>query len=240
MPLDRDGLPLPRTLAPFPTAFKQGSTRWKHFLQEGVWLSPRAGRGYGKVSSLLWRGTLHGGLRGACQLSSSFLWCHEHPENKQSLWIPVSPAAKLCPAPPSARLQLVNGLRGMWDPEHVWQWQEMPGNRPRSVFIGSIWQLQPCTLVSISDGARRAARARGDQQRGQEQSRQRWLARDPLRRASLLHQPCTSRSSKHLVTLEDAIWNTVTCQRPPARAKDAVVPDHHEAAQTHNTHGGGV
>lgn len=32
------------------------------------------------------------------------------PENKQSLWIPVPPAAELCPAPPSAGLQLVNGL----------------------------------------------------------------------------------------------------------------------------------
>lgn len=110
---------------------------------------------------------------GGCQLSSPFLCCHEHPENKQSLWIPVSPAAKPCPAPPSARLQLVNGLRGMWDPEHVWQRQEMLGNGPRSVFMGSIWQLQPHTLFSISDGAHRTVRVCGDQRWGQEQSRQR-------------------------------------------------------------------
>lgn len=195
-----DGLHLPRTLAPFPTTFK-------------LWLSPRMMSGYGKVLSPLWRGTSHSRCcRVGCQLSSPFLCCHQHPKNKQSLWIPVSPAAKLCPAPPSAGLQLVNGLRGMWDPEHVWQRQEMPGNGPRSVFMVSIWQLQPCTLVSISDGARRAARARGDQRRGQKQRGQSWLAQDPLQHASLLRQICTSVPSKHQVTLEGAIWTHVqTC-----------------------------
>lgn len=102
-----------RTLAPFPTASKQDGTRWKHFLQlkKGLRLSPGTGSGYGKVSSLLRRGTLHRRrCRGGCQLSSPFLCRREHPENKQSLWIPVSPAEKPCPAPPSAGLQLVNGL----------------------------------------------------------------------------------------------------------------------------------
>lgn len=54
-------------------------------------------------------------------------------ENKQSLWIPVPPAAELCPAPPSAGLQLASGMRGMWDPAHVWQRQGTPGSRPGAV-----------------------------------------------------------------------------------------------------------
>lgn len=48
--------------------------------------------------------------RAGCQLSSPFLCCCEQPKNKQSSWSPASPAAKPCLAPPSARLQLVNGL----------------------------------------------------------------------------------------------------------------------------------
>ena len=119
--------------------------------EAGLTTEPQNRSGYRKVSSPLQRGTWHSRpCRGGCQLSSPFLCCHEHPENKQSLWIPVSPAAKLCLAPPSAGLQLVNGLRGMWDPEHVRQRQETPGNGPRSVFMGTLWQLQPHMLVSIS------------------------------------------------------------------------------------------
>lgn len=62
--------------------------------KEGSQLGSGMGSVYGKVLSLLQRGTCRGGF----QLSSPFLCCCEQPKNKQSLWIPASPPGKTMPS----------------------------------------------------------------------------------------------------------------------------------------------
>lgn len=63
--------------------------------------------------------------------------------------------------------------------------------------MGSIWQLQPHTLVSISDGARRAARAREDQRQGQAEPASTGSTVMCISAPSALHI-CAQQASGHL------------------------------------------
>lgn len=89
----------------------------------------------------------------------------------------------------------------MWDPEHVWQRQGMPGNRPRSVLWGTYGS---CSLTP------RGA-ARGPTAGTKAEQAELAVGSTTISAPSALHL--------HLVgTLEDVIWPMFRCQTPPARA----------------------